>query len=326
MSKCNSTGCPQAVFRDNLCVDHFRLQAGGGRKLVAAIGEEKIDDALRTKFKAISGKVYVDQAKWYLNAFWTDGGETDAEEVWTTAHKFIELDPKKKKGNELDHVLSSHYLQGLGKPLTALELKEELRRIDVDANGMMALVEYLLFKYKKLVTPCVNNPQGSLDKEAQAQLEAAQAKVDELTKAVADEQEAEAKVKAAEAEARAADAELKRQQDELNNKMAELDAKTKNQSLGQVARNKAVQELAQLRGQDPLPLRRAKITQEAAVRRLEQARKIQEDKTRLVEKAFNEAMALLQELKKRAAAPMGSIWWMEREVKEAKKYKPRSQQ
>ena len=50
--------------------------------------------------------------------------------------------------------------------------------------------------------------------------------------------------------------------------IATLDAKTKDQSIGQVSRNKAVQELAQLKGQDPLPLRRAKITQEAAVRKV----------------------------------------------------------
>ena len=35
-----------------------------------------------------------------------------------------------------------------------------------------------------------------------------------------------------------------------------------------------MQELAQLKGQDPLPLRRAKITQEAAVRKVEAERKI----------------------------------------------------
>lgn len=105
------------------------------------------------------------QAKWYLNGFWFDGGEGQAEvrrsfsfgcvclclsvcvcviwlslfslylrwlgvsscvafvisfvctfqrishlsgcvqEVWTIAHKFMELDPKKKAGNELDPVL-----------------------------------------------------------------------------------------------------------------------------------------------------------------------------------------------------------------------------
>ena len=30
-----------------------------------------------------------------------------------------------------------HFLQSLGKTMTALQLRNELRRIDVDANGMM---------------------------------------------------------------------------------------------------------------------------------------------------------------------------------------------
>ncbi len=57
-------------------------------------------------------------------------------------------------------------------------------------------------------------------------------------------------------------------EDDYKKKIADLDGKTKDMSLGAVARNKAVQELAQLKGQDPLPLRRAKITQEAAVRKV----------------------------------------------------------
>jgi len=298
--KCTQPGCPQASFREGFCIDHFRLAGKGsaGKLLTPALADEKVDDAMRAKFRDITKKDYNGQAKWYLNAYWADGGNDQAEEVWTIAHAFMVLDPKKKKGNELDPVLSSHYLQGLGKAMTALELKEELRRIDVDANGLMALMEYLLFKFRRLVSACINNPQGSLNPADQKELDEAQAKVDQVS--------------AAEAEARAADADLKRQQDEYNGKVRELETKSKNESLGQVARNKAASELAQLRAQDPLPLRRAKITQEAAVRRLEQALK--------------EATRILEEIKKRGTAPMGTMWWLQREITEANKYKPRSRQ
>ena len=40
---------------------------------------------------------------------------------------------------------------------------------------------------------------------------------------------------------------------------------------------KAKNELAQLKGEDPLPLRRAKITQEAALRKVQKQRKLAED-------------------------------------------------
>lgn len=65
----------------------------------------------------------------------------------------------------------------------------------------------------------------------------------------------------------AADAELKRQQDELENKKNELDGKSKNTSLGAVARNKAAQELAQLRSQVPTTSTRIHINSHAHTQR-----------------------------------------------------------
>jgi colicin import membrane protein len=223
---------------------------------------------------------------------------------------------------------------------------------------------------------------------------------------------------------RAAAAELQRQEDDYKKKCSDLDAKTKDQSTGTVSRNKAVQELAQLKGQDPLPLRKAKITQDAAVRKVEAERKVAEaarqkqeaerknaeqkrekaeaereqaekerekavaereraekereqavakretaereraqaeqareaaensrkkaeeergnaeqqranaeEQTKRSEEAvvdteqkFVEASKALEALKGKAGVPHGSVWWLEREVKEARKYMPKSKQ
>jgi len=324
--------------------------------------------------------VYIDQAKWFLNGFWMDGAETISEEVWGVTHKFIEMDKRKKAGNELNEVEAHHFLQSSGKTMTALELRNELRKIDVDANGMMGLLEYLLFYYRKRVTDCLNNPQGGSEEskavqEAQTKLDELNAAVIELQAQLVQQRETEAKAKsaeaaavdaetkakaaedalrAAEAEARAAADEFKRQEDDFKAKIAALEAKSQDPNIGTVSRNKAVQELAQLKGSDPLPLRRAKITQEAAVRKVEAERKVAEaarvkaeaDRknaenqraeaeaaTRRVEAAVaateekaRETQALLEELKKRSAVPHGAIWWMQREVTEAKKYMPKSRQ
>jgi DNA repair exonuclease SbcCD ATPase subunit len=264
----------------------------------------------------------------------------------------MEMDKKKKAGNELNEVEAHHFLQSSGKTMTALELRNELRKIDVDANGMMGLLEYLLFQYRRRVTDCLNNAQGGSE-ESKA-LAAAQVKLEELQKAAADlqvqlaqQREDEAKAKAAHAslvvaeeEARAASAEFQRQEDEYKAKIAALEAKTQDANLGTVSRNKAVQELAQLKGADPLPLRRAKITQEAAVRKVEAERKVadaarlkSEEQTRKVEAAVAdceakvaETQAILEELKKASTVPHGAIWWMQREILEAQKYMPRSKQ
>jgi chromosome segregation ATPase len=138
---------------------------------------------------------------------------------------------------------------------------------------MMGLLEYVLFQYKRRVTDCLNNPQGGSE-ESKALAEA-QVKLEELQKAAADlqvqlalQREEEAKATAAhnsllaaEAEATAAANEFQRQEDEHKKKISSLEAKSTDASIGTVSRNKAVQELAQAKGEDPLPLRRAKITQ-----------------------------------------------------------------
>jgi hypothetical protein len=333
---------------------------------------------------------YKDQAIFYLNAFWTGGADQEAESVWNTVKDFISVDHRKgKNGNELDEVLSHHYLQKVGRTLTAIELRNELRKIDLDANGEMALCEYLLFLHKRDAIACVNNPQGGeanaaevaeatervnalsqafdelqVELEQQKKLEAAakaaeaQARKDEAAaveaekaakqkeadaraaeevakqqdnaaraasdlanaaaevakaaeaRAVAQEnsaksaeaaavaaeesaKESEAIAKAAEdklraaekvvrdaeAEAVAIDTTLKSEQDAVTNEIARLDAITKDDTAGIVKRNTAVQDLARIKGSDPLPLQRAKINQEAAVRKVQRARKAAEEET-----------------------------------------------
>ncbi len=97
--------------------------------------------------------------------------------------------------------------------------------------------------------------------------------------AEAKSKEAEAKGKedeqrAAQQELEVALAELKAQEDAYNSRTAELQKASEEGSV--VARNKAKNELAQHLGADPLPLRRAKITQEAAVKKAERATKVSE--------------------------------------------------
>lgn len=114
---------------------------------------------VKAKFLELTRMKYVDQAKWFLNGFWTSGAEQEAENIWKYTNKFIELDPNKKEGNELDEFWSHKFLESLGETLTVIKLREKLRQIDVDANGKMALLEYLLFKYNKTVPETVNSPQ-----------------------------------------------------------------------------------------------------------------------------------------------------------------------
>src|SRR3990167_2283278 len=92
-------------------------------------------------------------------------------------------------------------------------------------------------------------------REVQAQKDAEAAKVAELD------------AQAAQRELEAALAEVHAQEQAYNAKKADLEKKS--EEGGVVSRNKAKAELAQHLAEDPLPLRKAKITQEAAVKRAE---------------------------------------------------------
>jgi len=275
----------------------------------------------------------------------------------------------------------------VGEILTVKELRAKLEAIDIDKNRRMALSEYLLFKYNKKPQQLVDAPQGGNEKElkaaqdaltevqtalvdvssklesqraaleaqkvAKAAAEAAKAAAE---KSLADQKAAEDIVRAAEAELKAAVDDLDRQEADYKGRIAAAETKANNASLGAVQRNKAKNEVAQLKAEDPLPLRKAKITQEAALKRVQKERQKAEAATKVAEgkhtesvaaaaaaaaaeaeleaqtkqleeaqadlqKKFDEAAEALSAVKKKGGGvAQGAIWWMEKELAEAKKY------
>jgi len=111
--------------------------------------------------------------------------------------------------------------------------------------------------------------------------------------AVAAESAKKAAAKAAEAQAaedelKAALADLKSQEDAYAKKTKELEQKSEGSG---VAAMRAKNELAQHLGEDPLPLRKAKLTTEAATKKAEKARVAAEDSSKVAQKAKDEAEA-----------------------------------
>jgi len=140
---------------------------------------------------------------------------------------------------------------------------------------------------------------------------------------------AEAPFKAAQEEVDAALADVKAQESARDNRTAELQRKSTEG--GVVQQNKAKAELAQHLAEDPLPLRKAKITLEAALKRAEKARAPFEAARKAAEEALEEARqkmeeaeTYLAEVKAQPGSPHGAIWWMQRELEEQKKYLPSS--
>jgi len=274
------------------------------------------------EFTVLTRMKYVDQAKWFLNGFWNDI-QKESENIWKFTQKFIELDDSNKaNGCELDEHTAHKFLESLGETLTVLALRDKLRKIDLDCNGKMALLEYFCFKYGKTVRQVIDAPQG----ENAEEIKEATEKLQKVQTELESQRQAEENVRKAEAELKSAVDDLKKQEDEYNTQIQTLESKSKDSTASTVSKSKAAAQLAQLKSSDPLPLRKAKITQEAALRRVEKERKAAEEQTRKLEEVFNQAQEYLEKVKKQGGNPLGAIWWLERELKEAQKYMPKKKQ
>lgn len=334
-------------------------------------------------FHEICGYNYKEQLIWFLNGFWNDGAKEAAEDIWGFMHLFITLNkqampPMGIEGNSLDQFGAARFLETADEALTAQERKDALRSIDANNDGRMALIEYLAWRYKHSPEDIEKAPQG----EDSAALKEAEAKMAEVTKALEDllpkleaakqaavdasvaernafaaageAKAAEEAVKMAEAELQAAVDELNAQEEAYNGKIADLTEKAADMTLGVVKRNKAANECEQLKAEDPLPLRKAKITQGAALKKVQKKRVRAEEATANAQAAaaaateaklaaeakaaeldaayvelqnkMTEAEQELAEAKAKGGPANGNFWVMGRELFEADKSLPRSRQ
>lgn len=296
------------------------------------------DPATINSFADLTALPYKNQAVWFLNGFWSefDDGSKVGNETYDLLEKFVDLDPNGKEGKELDEFNAHRILEMHDQTLSAIKMREALRTIDLDSNNKMALIEFLVWQHKKTPEATVNAPQGE-NQEAMAAAEQkmaeVQAALDDLQPKLEAATQAFNIVKAAEDEVAAAVAELKAQEEAYAAKVAELERKSTDTSTGIVTRNKAAAELAQLKAEDPLPLRKAKITQEAALRKAEKARVAAEEPKRRLEEAYaeleskmQEAVDELEQAKRAGGRAHGALFWMERDLFEADKSLPRAKQ
>eukprot|EP01105_Mastigella_eilhardi_P009929 TRINITY_DN232_c0_g1_i1.p2 TRINITY_DN232_c0_g1~~TRINITY_DN232_c0_g1_i1.p2 ORF type:complete len:353 (-),score=153.21 TRINITY_DN232_c0_g1_i1:74-1111(-) len=338
---------------------------------------------LQRRWSELTAKNYSTQAKFWLNAFWNypKGGQTATEEIWKWVSDFVSLDlQKRKEGNQLDEFNAHRFLEVNKETMTVVAMREMLSKMGLEKNKQLALVEYMLVKFNPdcSLKDLLTNPQGDNKAEvdaAQQKLNAVQEslrqleeKLENQRKAVvaqkeaeenarlslANQKAAEEQVKKAEAENQAAVDELHMQEQTYQDKISTLEAKANDASATTVSRSRAANELAQVKGEDPLPLRKAKITQEAALRKVQKERKAAEAATavaeqkiaqaeeatkqaehqaQLVEQAVGDAQTkvdecieFLEEVKRKGGASLGDFWWMDREIKEAQKFLPQRKQ
>jgi len=302
------------------------------------------------KLADLCTRTHKDQVVWFLNAFWNEL-QGEAEKLWTWKFKCDELDLQNHElGSGLDELNAHRFLEHFNEPMTVRELRESLRATGaISDQGRLKLVpitHILIFKFKVDWKELVNRSQGDNREE----MEAAQKLLNEVLALFAEAQARQKEALAKEAEARREEAPFKAAQEEVEKALSEVhkqeseyhgkinDCKRRSEEGGVVQRNKAKAELAQLQAEDPLPLSRAKITLEAARKRAEKTRAPFEAATKIAEAArtiadealakarakVKEAEDYLNEVKSRPGQPYGALWWIDRELHEAKAYKPES--
>jgi len=285
------------------------------------------------KLQALINKTYQDQATWFLNAFWNIHSQ-EAERLWGYVLKCNELDLEKhEQGSGLDEVRAHKFLEGFGETLTVMSLREKLRQTGAIAQSdrpkLVPLTHYLLFRYGVDWHVLVNSYGDNAAEIAEAQrlLDQVMTAFQESDRQAKIARDTEAPFKAAQLEVDTALADVKSQEDARESKTKELTRRSTEG--GVVAQNKAKAELAQHMAEDPLPLRKAKVTLEAALKKAEKARapfeaatKIAEDALDQAQQKLSEAENYLQEVKKKPGSSHGTFWWMDRTLQEKKAYLP----
>merc|ERR1712087_93910 len=165
------------------------------------------------------------------------------------------------EGNAMDEFEAHRFLEKQGQPLTMVAMRQELKKIDIDTDNKMSLLEYCVYHYKMNITTLMSRPQGINE-----DIEKAEAALNEVLAEIA----------------------------KIEKKKAKL---AKKAAKGGVKGKAAQNELDQIEASDPMPIRKALITAKAAVRKAQKSDDV---------------------------AAQGKMWFVEREIAEAAKYKPKA--
>jgi len=138
---------------------------------------EKLDEESLKAFSVACKKVFSEQAQFFLNAFWDEYGD-QAEVIYSVHWDYIKKTDMHNKGvlyihkydegNDLDFDMGLYFFEQLCKYLeekndgkkykadypkaapvmmTSIVRKQELRKIDVNFDGRISFLEYLLYQF-----------------------------------------------------------------------------------------------------------------------------------------------------------------------------------
>ena len=104
------------------------------------------------KLHALCLKNYKSQAVWFLNCFWEEFAEKEAELIWQYVLKNNELDIENHAdGAGLDEMKAHVFLEKFDETLTVRDMRDKLRSTgaigETERPKTVPLIHYLLYKY-----------------------------------------------------------------------------------------------------------------------------------------------------------------------------------
>merc|ERR1712232_1063224 len=134
------------------------------------------------KLHDICKKTYKEQAVWFLNCFWEDFAEKEAETLW----KYVETNEKldlenHEEGCGLDEMKAHVFLEKFDETLTVREMRAKLRSTgaigESERPKLVPLTHYLLYKYNADWRLLVDEGRQGDNKEEMEKAEALLAEV-----------------------------------------------------------------------------------------------------------------------------------------------------
>ena len=116
-------------------------------KTPSKTGATTLNAAYATKFEALTQLSIVEQAEAFLMQFVMEfrGRFNEVTDMALEFQGFAGPMAKGEHVQELDEFQCHQFLEKRGETLTVSDLRDKLREIDIDSNGMVAFLEYLLF-------------------------------------------------------------------------------------------------------------------------------------------------------------------------------------
>jgi len=139
--------------------------------MAAAEEPLEVDPSIGEDFAAVTRDLnYLQQGAFFLNAYWREY-ESIKEDIWNWGKQMGDLDGKGDEGMCLDEVKARQFLQANDMAMARQAYLDAMRRIDVNNDRKMSLIEFLMYRFDLTPLDLLNRPQDGITDELEDALQ-----------------------------------------------------------------------------------------------------------------------------------------------------------